>query len=88
MLVLTEAAGSYLAGLLEETRSPRQVAVRIVEEAGALKSRVDEPRAGDETFNHSGRKVLVLDAKVSKALETSKLDVEQTDHGPKLILLD
>jgi len=84
MLVLTEAAGDYLAKLLEETRAPREAAIRIVEERGDLKSRVDEPREGDETFNHSGRKVLVLDPKVSKALANSKLDIEEAERGLKL----
>jgi hypothetical protein len=88
MLVLTEAAGTYLSRLLEETHASRQAAIRIVEEQGDLKPRIDEARAGDETFNYSGRKVLLLDPKVSKALESSTLDVEQTARGPKLILLE
>ena len=88
MLILTDAAGDYLVRLLEQTRAPRRAAIRIVEEGGELRSRVDEPRAGDETFNRSGRKVLLLDPRVSKTLETSLLDIEETKQGPKLILLE
>lgn len=87
MCVLTEAAGSYLAQWLDESKAARGDAVRIVREADELKSRIDHARPGDQTFVHAGRRVLVLDAGVSKMLDRSYVDIEETERGPKLIVL-
>ena len=88
MLAMTDAAAGYLTKMLEESHAPRGAAIRIVEEGGGLKPRVDQPRVGDQSFNYSGKRVLLLDPEISKALETCMLDVEETERGPKLILLD
>jgi hypothetical protein len=88
MFVLTEAAGGYLTRMLNDAGAPRGTAVRIVRKADHLKPELDEPRPGDQAYVHDGRQVLLLDPQVSKVLATSLLDVEDTQKGPKLIIVN
>ena len=87
MLMLTEMAGEYLTALLENTRASEEAAIRFVLDGSTLTPKLDSARPGDDTFDYEGRKVLVLDAQVSEALAESTLDVQATDEGPKLVLL-
>lgn len=86
MFVITEAAGVYLCNVLDRAQVPEDTAVRFVMEEGSLETRLDTARDGDATFDHEGRKVLLLDAEVSEVLDTSTLDVEPTAEGPRLVL--
>ncbi|MBI1942152.1 MAG: hypothetical protein HYS35_00685 [Betaproteobacteria bacterium] len=88
MFAMTDAAGGYLARMLKEARAPKGTAIRIVREEDKLKPKLDRPRAGDLAYDHAGTKVLLMDPKVSSMLETSILDVEQTQDGTKLIILN
>ena len=87
MLMMTETAGEYLTALLDNTNAPEETAIRFVLEGNTLTPRLDNSRPGDATFDHDGRRVLVLDADVSQALAESTLDVQATEEGPKLVLL-
>jgi hypothetical protein len=87
MLMLTETAGEYLTTILENTNASAETAVRFVLEGNTLTPKLDNAHPGDETFDHDGRRVLVLDAQVSQVLADSTLDVQATDDGPKLVLL-
>jgi hypothetical protein len=85
--MITEMAGEYLTALLENTNASEEAAIRFVLEGSTLTPKLDSARPGDDTFDHDGRKILVLDAQVSQALAESTLDVQATDEGPKLVLL-
>ena len=87
MFTMTEAAAGLLERMLEESDAPDGVAVRFVFEGEDLKSRIDTIQPGDQVFAHDGRKVLIVDQGVSKALSKSVLDVEQTQKGAALVLM-
>jgi hypothetical protein len=87
MFTMTEAAGNYLTTVLDDANASEEAAIRFVLESNALTPRLDHTHPGDTTFDHEGRRVLVLDAEVSEFLTDTTLDVQATDDGPKLILL-
>ena len=87
MFIVTEAAGGYLTAVLDNANASEETAIRFVLEGNTLAPKLDNARPGDETFDHEGRMVLMLDTQVSQVLNDSTLDIEATDEGPKLILL-
>ena len=87
MFSMTEAAGGYLTRMLEEAQAPQDTAVRFVLDANQVKPTLDKPRPGDQALDHAGRKVLLLDTQVQKALATSVLDIQDGPQGPKLVLV-
>lgn len=84
MLNLTPAAGGYLSKVLEEAQASPDTAVRLAVEGDGLQSTLDVVRPGDTTYNHDGRKVLVLDNRASRVLADRTLDVLPTDEGMRL----
>lgn len=84
MLTLTDAAGAHLSGLLGEVEAPDEAAVRIVLQDQGLALRLDQEQPGDKTFEHNGKKVLLLDEQVSNVLAEKTLDVEDSESGPRL----
>jgi len=87
MLNLTEAAGGYLNKVLEEAQASPDTAVRLAVEGQGIASSLDTARPGDTTYDHEGRKVLLLDATASRVLAERTLDVHPTDEGPRLGIL-
>jgi hypothetical protein len=87
MLMMTPAAGGYLCDVLERAQAPQETAIRLEIEGNTLKSKLDQARPGDATYDHEGRPVLLLDDRVAQLLEGSTLDVEPTSQGGALILL-
>jgi hypothetical protein len=87
MLKITEAAGEYLTAVLERAQASGDTAVRIELHDGALSPALDSARPGDETYDHQGRMVLLLDPPVREYLEDSMLDVDETPGGPQLLIL-
>jgi Fe-S cluster assembly iron-binding protein IscA len=87
MLNITEAAGEYLTAVLERANAPEYTAIRIRLEDGGLSPALDLARPGDETFDHNGRLVLLLDGGACDYLSDSTLDVDETPDGPKLLIL-
>ena len=87
MLAMTPAAAKHLFTVLERSSTPEATAIRIEIEGDTLTSRLDVARPGDATFDHDGRKVLVLDQHVSQLLDGSTLDLQPTPEGDKLVLV-
>ncbi|HUG78039.1 MAG TPA: hypothetical protein VML57_11185 [Burkholderiales bacterium] len=87
MLMMTPAAGGYLCDVLERAQAPQETAIRLEIEGNTLKSKLDQARPGDATYDHEGRPVLLLDDRVAQLLEGSTLDLEPTSQGGALILL-
>ena len=87
MLTMTDAARKYLSTVLERSNAPDGTAVRFDIEGDTLTSRVDVARPGDATFDHDGRKVLVMDQRVSQLLDGTTLDLQPTTEGDKLVLV-
>ena len=87
MFVMTESAGEFLCAVLDRAQAPQEAAVRFELEGDALISKLDKPRPGDAAFDHDGRKVLVMDERVSQLLSGSKLELEPTAEGAKLVIM-
>ena len=87
MLTITDAAGAYLATLLDNANASEETGICFVLEGNTLTPKLDRARPGDATFDHEERTILVLDAEVSDALGKVTLDVRPTDGGSKLVLL-
>ena len=88
MFVLTDAAGLYLTRMLDEAKAPQDTAVRFVQESDALKPTLDRTRNGDTVFDHDGRRVLLLGPAESRRLASSRLDVQPSEQGPRLTILN
>lgn len=88
MMTLTEAAGGFLNDVLANASVSRDTAVRLTVQPNGLASALDKPRPGDATFEHNGRKVLLLDSQAAQTLEGKVLDVHSTDDGPRLGISD
>jgi Fe-S cluster assembly iron-binding protein IscA len=85
MLTVTNAAGRFLSGMLERSDAPAESAVRILVEPKGLRMTIDQERAGDSSFEHEGRKVLVLDPDGASKLSERTLDVKP--DGTRLVCI-
>lgn len=82
MLTVTEASSARLAQVPDQKGLPDEVAIRFASEGQDIALQRDGERAGDTTFQHEGRTVLLLDVQVSELLAEDALDRE----GAKLKL--
>jgi len=87
MFTMTETAGEYLTTGLDDANVAEETAIRLVIDGNTLTPKLDNAHPGDATFDHEGRMVLVLDARVTQVLAESMLDVTATEEGPQLVLL-
>jgi Fe-S cluster assembly iron-binding protein IscA len=87
MLTITKSAGQYLSTVLENAHASPGTGVRLLLEGNALTPTLDTAKPGDATFDHEGRRVLVLDAQASEFLAGSTLDVQATEDGSKLVIV-
>ena len=84
MLTITDAAGGYLTKVLDEAQVSDETAVRLVAAPEGLTAALDTEKPGDASFDHDGRKVLLLDQLASQVLDERTLDVQNTPDGDKL----
>ena len=84
MLNASDAACAFISELLTFEGAPDESAVRIVIEENELSIKLDKEKPGDKTYLHEGKTVLLVDAKMSQALDGKTLDVEDTAEGTKL----
>ncbi len=86
MLNASDAACAFISELLTASEAPDESAVRFVLEENQLSMKLDEKKPGDETFDHDGKTVLLVDAEMSQVLDGKTLDVEDTEEGPQLMM--
>jgi hypothetical protein len=86
MFVMTEPAGEYLCAVLDRANAPEEAAIRLAVEGDAIVPKLDKPRPGDAMYDHDGRKVLIMDERVSQLLDGSTLELQPTADGEKLVL--
>lgn len=86
MFVVTEAARDRLSRKLAEKEPTDGQALRFTRREGGWRLRLDRPRPDDTVFDHEGKNVLLLDAKVASAMAALTLDVSSTDFGARLRL--
>jgi hypothetical protein len=84
MLTVTSPASARLAHLLE-FKGDAAVA-RIFFRKQKFRLSVGAVRPDDRTFAHQGRVVLAIDARIAKLLAEHRLDVRETNSGPRLNL--
>ena len=77
MLKVTNAALDRLSRRLRREKAAEGTALRFTRREGGWKLRLDRESAGDTAFSHDGRKVLLLDADVAKAMANMSLDTKQ-----------
>ncbi len=86
MLTVTPAARDRLLSKLNRRKAADDVAMRFTRRRNGWRLRPDQIRPDDTTVTCEGRKVLLLDAVVAKAMTTLTLDVSNTETGAKLRL--
>ncbi|MEX0653322.1 MAG: hypothetical protein WD534_01340 [Phycisphaeraceae bacterium] len=86
MLIMTQSAAEHLEQLLAEADAPEGAAARFVAGPEGLSLHLDQQRPGDETYEHDGRTILLIDEQIADLLAERTLDLETTDDGPALTL--
>ncbi len=88
MVTVTYGAAEHLAYTLSEHEVPDEVVLRIKFTKGGVEMQPDKIRRGDETFDHNGEVVLVLDQQTLQVLGNKTIDLTTDDDGSHLILED
>ena len=86
MVTVTYTAGEHMAYSLSDLEVRDDVVMRIELTTDGPKMQPDTMRPGDETIDHNGQVILVLDQKTLKLLGDKTLDLD--DDGSHLILVD
>ncbi len=86
MLTVTYTAGEHIAYMLSEHEVRDDVVLRIELTKGGIEMQPDKMRPGDETFDHNGKVVLVLDQQTSQLLGNKTIDLMTDDDGSHVIL--
>ncbi len=88
MVTVTYTAGEHMAYMLCEDQFRDDVVVRIKLTKGGIEMQPDKMRPGDETFDHTGKVVLVLDQQTSQWLGNKTIGLMTDNDGSHLILED
>ena len=88
MVTLTYTTGERMAYMISEHQDRDDVVVRINFTKGGVDMQPDKMRPGDETFDHNGNVVLVLDQQTSEFLGDKTIDLMTDDDGSHVILKD
>ena len=88
MVSVTYTASEHLAYMLSEHQVRGDVVLRIKLTKGGVEMQPDKMRPGDETFDHNGKVVLVLDQQTLQLLGNKTIDLMTDDDGSHLILED
>ncbi len=86
MVTVTYTAAEHIAYMLSEHQVRDDVVLRIKLMNGGVEMQPDKVRPGDETFDHNGKVVLVLDQQTSQSLGNKTIDLTTDDDGSHLIL--
>ncbi len=86
MVTLTYTAGEHLAYMLSKHQVRDDVVLRMKSTKDGIKVQPDKIRPGDETFDHNGKVVLVLDQQTSQLIGNKTIDLTTDDDGSCLIL--
>ena len=86
MVTLTYTAGERMAYMLSERQVRDDVVLRIKLTKGGFEMQPDKMRPGDETLDHNGKVILVLDQQTSQLVGNKTIDLITDDDGSQLIL--
>jgi len=87
MLNVSDEALGHLATMLDGVEgAPDEAAIRLVAQPQGLGMAVDTPNDGDQTIEHDGRVVLLVDEQVAGMLEGRTMDLQETEQGTALAI--
>ncbi len=88
MVTVTYTAAEHMAYTLSELHVRDDVVLRIKLGKGGGGIQPDKIRPGDETFDHNGKVVLVLDQQNSQMLGNKTIDLMTDDDGSSYLTLN
>ncbi len=88
MVTLTYTAGERMAYTLSEHQVRDDVVLRIKSTKGGVEMQPDKMRPGDETFDHNGKVVLVLDQQTSQLVGNKTIHLMTDDDGSHHLILN
>jgi Fe-S cluster assembly iron-binding protein IscA len=87
MLIVTEDAKKLLKETLREHSEDPEDSIRLsLKEERQFGIVLDNESDGDQVIEHEGDKVLLVAPELATVLEGLKLDVQNTEEGPKLFI--
>lgn len=86
MLQITDEATAVLSAMGQEQNLSEDESIRLIASENGLGLQTGQIADADTTFEHDGQVVLLVDQQLAAALESHKLDVEQTEQGVGLSL--
>ncbi len=86
MLTVTYSAAEHLAYTLSEHEVRDEVVLQVKFTKGGVEMQPDKMRPGDETVDHNGNVVLVLDQPTAQMLGDKTIDLMTDDDGSHLTL--
>ena len=88
MVTVTYTAAEHIAYTLCEHEVRDDVVLRMKSTKDGIEMQPDKIRPGDETFDHNGKVVLVLDQQTLQFFGNNTIDLTTDDDGSHLILED
>ena len=89
MIEVTDRAKQLLKNTLSENVDTPQAGIRLVARGeGQIGLGIDVENPGDQVVEFEGSKVLIVEKNLAEALTGITLDVEDTEEGAKLVLLE
>ncbi len=86
MVTVTYTAVEHMAYTLSDLQARDDVVWRIRPTNGGVGIQPDKIRPDDETFDHNGKVVMVMDQQTSQLLGKMTIDLMTDDDGSRLIL--
>jgi len=86
MLTVTGMAAQYLYETLSRKEEGAPAALRVVYSEEGYQLTLDDPKEGDQVFEHEGENYLLVDSAVGEALSDATLDVQESAQGMRLTL--
>ncbi len=86
MLEVTDQAKAHLAELLEQSGADEEAAVRLTKGDSGLDLVLDTPQPGDQTVEHDGSTVLVLEQQLAELLGSRTLDISTEQEQAQLTI--
>ncbi|MFT5423682.1 MAG: Fe-S cluster assembly iron-binding protein IscA [Phycisphaerales bacterium] len=84
MLTVTDDAKSHLAEIITNNELSEDASIRLVTGPNGIGLAPDAPKPEDDTYEHAGRTVLVVDPALSAQLDDKTMSIEKSEAGEKL----
>ncbi len=89
MIDVTERAKKELKDILTKNVEHPEACLRLrTNEQGQLGLGIDIAMPGDEVVEYEGLKLLLVESELAGGLENMAIDVEESDEGSQLVIID